>query len=206
MEQYDIYLRSPERRGRRKLKRTAGVVKPEAVSSESLEPKPPGSPHASKPHSSPHTLEEIANYLNAPNKLTRKSLNRSAPKGWYQPDPSPPMMAPADTFRTSWFVQEPYTSHSESRGELQRQFAISQRLKRKQQVGSPNPTEVGAYLGGLERIHDGDGWVDGFRLEVEKPLQRVYAQRMQRGGRGSIVTPEKPRKVRFASVVECAEF
>lgn len=97
-------------------------------------------------------------------------------------------------------------SHSESHGELQRQFAITQRLQRKCQIGSPNPVEVAAYLGGLERIHDGDGWVDGFRLEVEKPLQRVYAQRLQRGSRGSIVAPEKPKRVRFAPVVECFEF
>lgn len=96
--------------------------------------------------------------------------------------------------------------YSESRGELQRQFAISQRLQRKSQTGSPSPVEVGAYLGGLERIHDGDGWVDGFRLEVEKPLQQVFAQRLQRGSRGSVAIPEKSTKVRFASVVECIEF
>lgn len=100
-------------------------------------------------------------------------------------------------------MQEPHIPCSESPGELQRQFAISQRLQRKYQTGSPNPVEVGVYLGGLERIHDGDGWVDGFRLEVEKPLQRVYAQRLQRG---SFMIPEKSKKVRFASVVECFEF
>lgn len=175
-------------------------------SQESLERKSPGSLHTSKPPPPPYTVEEIANYLNAPNKLTRKSPNRSAPNGWYQPEAGSPMTAPAGSFHTSWFVQEPHPSHSESRGELQRQSAISKRLQRKHQIGSPNPAEVGAYLGGLERIHDGDGWVDGFRLEVEKPLQRVYAQRLQRGGRGSIMIPDKPRKVRFASVVECIEF
>lgn len=100
-------------------------------------------------------------------------------------------------------MQEPRTPYSESRGEFQRQVAISKRLQRKHQTGSPNPLEVGAYLGGLERIHDGDGWVDGFRLEVEKPLQRVYTQRLQRGG---FMIPEKPKKVRFAPVVECFEF
>lgn len=100
-------------------------------------------------------------------------------------------------------MQEPRTPYSESRGELQRQVAISQRLQRKCQTGSPNPVEVGAYLGGLDRIHDGDGWVDGFRLEVAKPLQRVCTQRLQRG---SLMVPEKSKKVRFASVVECFEF
>ena len=100
-------------------------------------------------------------------------------------------------------MQESHTPKSESRGEIQRQLAISKRLQRKHRTGSPNPVEVGAYLGALERIHDGDGWVDGFRLEVEKPLQRVYTQRLQRG---SFVIPEKSKKVRFAPVVECCEF
>lgn len=112
-------------------------------------------------------------------------------------------MAPAGSYHTSHFAQEYSTPFSESRGELQRQLAISQRLQRKCQSGSPNPVEAGAYLGGLERIHDGDGWVDGFRLQIEKPLQRVYTQPLQRG---SIMVPEKSKKVRFASVVECIEF
>jgi len=115
-------------------------------------------------------------------------------------------MAPAGSRQSAAHTQDSYTPYSESRGELQRQFAISQRLQRKYQSGAPSPAEVGAYLGGLERLHDGDGWIDGFRLEVEKPLQRVYAQRLQRGSRGSVMIPEKPKKVRFAPVVQCFEF
>jgi len=120
--------------------------------------------------------------------------------------PRTSLVAPAGSRRTSFISPESQTPYSESRGELQRQFAISKRLQRKHQPGSPNPTEVGAYLGGLERLHAEDGWVDGFRLEVEKPLQRVSAQRLQRGSRWSVMLPEKPKKVRFAPVVECFEF
>lgn len=166
------------------------------------EVKSPGNPHTSKPQSPPHTVEEIAGYLNAPNKLTRKPPTHCAPNGWYYPDVGSPLITPVGSLQT----QESLTPYSESRGELHRQFAISQRLQRKYQSGLPNPAEVGAYLGGLERLHDEDGWVDGFRFEVEKPLQRVYAQRLQRGSRGSFMIPEKPKKVRFASVVECFEF
>jgi len=116
-------------------------------------------------------------------------------------------MAPVGSRQSTTHAQDPRSSYSESRGELQRQSAISQRLQRKYQSGTPNPAEVGAYLGGLERLHDDeDGWIDGFRLEVEKPFQRVYAQRLQRGSWGSDMIPEKPKKVRFASVVECFEF
>lgn len=170
-----------------------------------FEVKSPGNSHTSKPHPPPYTVEDIANYLNAPKKLTRKS-NHSVSDGWYKPYASTPSTAPAGSRQTTPHTQESHTPYSESRGELQRQFAISQRLHYKHQPGSPNPTEVGAYLGGLERLHDEDGWVDGFRLQVEKPLQSVTAQRLQRGSRGSIVTPEKPKKVRFAPVVECFEF
>lgn len=172
-----------------------------------FEPRPPSNSRTSKPYSPPYSAGDTANYLNTPNKLTRKSSNYPVPSGWYQPNNvSSPAMAPAGSYNASYYVQEPHTSYSESPGELQRQFAISQRLQRKCQLGSPNPIEMGVYLGGLERSHEGDGWVDGFRLEVEKPLQRVYAQRLQRGSRCGPVVPEKPKKVRFASVVECVEF
>lgn len=171
-------------------------MRPEVIS--------PGNPHTSKPHPPPYTLEDLANYFNGPNKLIRKSSNQSVPNGWYQSSIGTPLMAPADSHPPT--TQESHTPYSESRGELQRQFAISQRLQRKHQSGTPDPVEVGAYLGGLERLHDEDGWVDGFRVEVEKPLQRVYAQRLQRVSRGSVMIPEKPKKVRFASVVECFEF
>lgn len=165
-----------------------------------------GYSHTLKPRPPPYTLVEITNQLNAPRKLTRKPPNYTVPNGWYQSNSDTSLAAPAgsrQTSSTSLVSQIPY---SESRGELQRQYAIGQRLLRKHQPGSPNPTEVGAYLGGLERLHDEDGWVDGFRLEVEKPLQRVYAQRLQGGNRGSVIRPEKPTKVRFAPVVECFEF
>ena len=115
-------------------------------------------------------------------------------------------MAPVGSRQSTTHAQDPRGSYSESRGELQRQSAISQRLQHKYQSGTPNPAEVGAYLGRLERLHGEDGWIDGFRLEVEKPFQRVYTQRLQRGSRGSVMIPEKPKKVRFASVVECFEF
>jgi len=168
----------------------------------------PGTPsHGYKPHPPPYTIEEIANQLNAPNKLTRKSPNRTVPNGWYQPNPGSPMTAPIGSRQISSIPHEPPIPYSESRGELQRQFDISQRLQRKHQPGSPNPLDVGAYLGGLERPRDEDGWVDGFRLEVEKPLRRVYAQRLQGGNRGSLIRQEeKPARVRFAPVVECFEF
>jgi len=197
-----IYPSSQEYRGQRKLKRAAGVVKTQGTV-DLFEPKSPGNSHTSKLRSPPYTIQEITDYLNAPNKLIRKSYNRSVPNGWYQPDASAPIIAPAGSCHTSYFTQKPHTPCSESRGEIQRRLAISQRLQRKCQAGSPNPVEVGTYLGGLERIHDGDGWVDGFRLEVEKPLQSVYTQRLQRGG---FIIPEKSKKVRFASVVECFEF
>lgn len=156
----------------------------------------PGTPsHAVNPLSPPYTLEQISNHLNAPNKLTRKPPNHTVSIGWYQLNPS--------ALSTS---HESHTPYSESRGELQRQFDISQRLQRKHHPGSPNPLEMGAYLGGLERLHDEDGWVDGFRLEVEKPLQRVSALRLQGGKRGSMIRPKKPARVRFAPVVECFEF
>jgi len=179
-----------------------GVQDPAEVSS----PLTPS--HGFKPHPPPYTLEEIANQLNAPNKLTRKSPNRdhSVPNGWYQSNLSTPLTAPAGSHQTPPTSPESPIPYSESRGELQRQFDISQRLQRKHQPGSPNPLEVGAYLGGLDRPHDEDGWVDGFRLEVEKPLQRVYAQRLQGGNRGSVIRPEKPTRVRFSPVVECFEF
>jgi len=170
------------------------------------EVKSPGNPHTSEPHPPPYTVQEIANYLNAPKKLTRKPTIHCAPNGWYYPDVGSPLTAPAGSLQTTAHTQESQTPYSESRGELERQFAISQRLQRKYQFGFPSPAEVGAYLGGLERLHDEDGWVDGFRVEVEKPLQRVYSQRLQRGSRGSVMIPEKPKKVRFASVVECVEF
>ena len=168
--------------------------------------KSPGNPHAVKSPRPAHTLDDISNRLNASNKLTRKSPDRDAPNGWYRPKANTVLTAPAGSRQKPSTTQDPYTPYSESRGELQRQFAISQRLQRKHQPGSPNPAEVGAYLGGLERLHDEDGWVDGFRLEVEKPLQRVYARRLQASGRESIIRPEKPTKVRFAPVVECFEF
>ena len=166
----------------------------------------PGGPHAPKPRPPSYTLEEISNYLNAPNKLTRKSSNQSVPNGRHQAGIATPLMAPAGSRQSTASTQDSTTPYSESRGELQRQIAISQRLQRKHQSGSPSPEEVGAYLGGLERVHDEDGWVDGFRLEVEKPFQGVYTQRLQRGSLGSATVPEKPKKVRFASVVERFEF
>lgn len=171
-----------------------------------LEVRLPGSPHISKLHPPPYTLKEISNHFNAPNKLTRKSSNQSIPTSYHQANVSASLMAPAGSRQSTTYTQDSRTPYSESRGEFQRQIAISQRLQRKYQSGTPNPAEVGAYLGGLERLHDEDGWVDGFRLEVEKPLQRVSAQRLQRGSRGSVMIPEKPKKVRFASVVECFEF
>lgn len=166
----------------------------------------PGTPsHGFKPHPPPYTIEEIANQLKAPNKLTRKSHNRTVPNGWYQPNPGSALTAPIGSHQTSP-TYDSSIPYSESRGELQRQFDISQRLQRKHQPGSPNPLDVGAYLGGLERPRDEDGWVDGFRLEVEKPLQRVYGQRLQGGNWGSAIRQEKPTRVRFAPVVECFEF
>ena len=172
-----------------------------------VEVESPGTPsHGFKPHPPPYTLEEIANQLNAPNKLIRKSHSRIVPNGWYQPNPSTSLAAPTGSHHKSPTSHDSTIPYSESRGELQRQFDISQRLQRKHQPGSPNPLEVGAYLGGLDRPHDQDGWVDGFRLEVEKPLQRVYAQRLQGGNRGSVILPEKPTRVRFAPVVQCFEF
>ena len=166
----------------------------------------PGTPsHGFKPHPPPYTIEEIANQLNAPNKLIRKSHNRTVSNGWYHPNPGSPLTAPVGSHHTLP-AYESSIPYSESRGELRRQFDISQRLQRKHQPGSPNPLDVGAYLGGLERPRDEDGWVDGFRLEVKKPLQRVYAQRLQGGNRGSLIRQEKPTRVRFAPVVECFEF
>ena len=166
----------------------------------------PGSPHTTKLRPPPYTLKEISNYVNAPKKLIRKSSSQSVLSGYHQADVGTPLMGPAGSRQSTTHTQDSRTPYSGSRGELQRQSAISQRLQRKYQSGTPSPAEVGAYLGGLERLHDEDGWVDGFRLEVEKPLQRVYAQRLQRGSRGSVMIPEKPKKVRFASVVECFEF
>lgn len=201
---YEIRPSSPERRGQRKLRRMSGVSRTQAITSL-FEPRSSSSPHGSKPHSSPYTLEEISNRLNAPNKLTRKSLDNPAPSRWYQTNSSSPVTHPG-SHHTSYSMKESHTTYSESYGELQRQFAISQRLQRKSQTGSPSPTDVGAYLGGLKPDHDGDGWVDGFRLDVEKPLRRVYAQRLQQGNRSDSMIPEKSKKVRFASVIECAEF
>ena len=166
----------------------------------------PGHSPALKPHPPPYTLEEITNRLNAPRKLTRKSSNYTVPNGRSRYNSDTSLMAPPGSRQISSTSLEPHIPYSESRGELQRQFAISQRLQRKHQPGSPNPAEVGAYLGGLERLHDEDGWVDGFRLEVEKPLQRVSAQRLQGDNRGSVIHPKKPTKVRFAPVVECFEY
>ena len=166
----------------------------------------PDSPRTSKSQPPPYTLEEISNYLNTPNKLTRKSSNQSVSNGRHQAGLSTSLTAPADSRQSTTSTQDSPTPYSESHGELQRQSAISQRLQRKRQSGTPSPTEVGAYLGGLERVHDEDGWVDGFRLEVEKPFQRVCAQRLQRGSWGSGTGSAKPKKVRFASVVERFEF
>jgi len=194
---YDIFERAQERREQRKLRRlslsdiqnSSGTKSP-----RNLLKRPP------------YTLEDITNRLNAPNKLTRRYSNYTLPNARHQPNAGTPLMASAGSRHTSSTFPEPRTPYSESRGELQRQFAISQRLLRKHQPGSPNPAEVGAYLGGLERLHAEDGWVDGFRLDVEKPLQRVSAQRLQRGSRLSMMPPERPKKVRFAPVVECIEF
>lgn len=145
-----------------------------------------------KSHPPPFTPAEPSNQAHLPIKLARKPFN-------YQLNPHSSLATPGPHEISD--THELHVPYSESRGELQRQFAVSQRPQQEYSSGPREVTEADAALGRFARLRHANIRVPGLRLQAEKLLQRVSAHRIQRICRGG-----SPKKVRFATVVEYFEF
>ena len=163
------------------------------------EVEPPGITQALKPHPPHYNPTEVPNpYL--PIKPVRNPANQHQPNSSYQLDPTP---AASHQISSTHEARIPY---SESRGELQRQFAVSQHLQHEYPIGPREFFEADAPLGRVGQFRDASVRAPSFRLHAVKLLQRVSAHRLQRIDRGNAAEVGRPKKVRFAPVVECFEF
>lgn len=169
------------------------------------EVEPPAPIRALKPHSPPHTPIQFFNQPHLPVKLALKPSNKPQSNRFHQVNHHPPLatpVAPHQIFAT----HEPRVPYSESRGELRRQFVVNQRPRHEYHIGSRESVEIDGFLGSYNQLSDANARVPGFRFHAEKLLQRVSVSPVQRIGRGSVTGPRRPKKVRFAPVVECFEF
>lgn len=167
----------------------------------------PGTAHTLKPRPQPSTPTKASNqtHLHLPIKLTRKPSNQPQPMRYHKLNPPSLLAAPVAPHQISTTRGSP-TPYSESRGELQRQFVVNQRLQRDYHIEPCDLVEADISLGKVGQSNDARIRVPGFRIHAEKLLQRVSALRVQRIGRGSVADLGRPKKVRFAPVVECFEF
>jgi hypothetical protein len=165
------------------------------------------SPEATRPlklHSPPYTPTYVSYQSPVPTKLTFQPANQHLSNGRYQPNCSSPTTTP-DSPHQITITRQARVPYSESRGELQRQFATTQRLL-EHHSGSANLAESGAYPSEVPRLSNANDRARRFRLHAEKLLQSFSARRVRRSSGRSAAYPEKQKKVRFAAAVECFEF
>ncbi|KAF9787789.1 hypothetical protein BJ322DRAFT_1018525 [Thelephora terrestris] len=197
----EVFRRAEVRGEQRRLRRLA-ALKARTAACNSYEVEPPSPTGGSQPQSPspPYTTSEVYNQRLKP---TSKASYQNEPKGDHTLSTNSPLTTPNLPHRTST-THDSHTPYSESRGELQRQFAISQRPL--QCPTEPlHSVERDAHLGGLGELGYEDVRAHGLRFHTDHP-GAVSESRAQTIGKGTATYPEKPKKVRFAAVVECFQF
>lgn len=201
----EISERARERTEQRRLRRIATFKIQATFNSYGVES--PGANRALKSHTPPlppDAPSEVPNQPHVPTKLTRTLSNRSRSNRNHQLHAGSPPTTLVVPRRAS-SAHELRIPYSESRGELQRQFAITQRLHYEHYLESQYPVEAVDYRGGRSQSGDAGIHVHGLRLRAEKLLQKVSAPRIPSDKR-NVAHLGKSKKVRFATVVECFEF
>ena len=168
---------------------------------DSYEVTPPVATRPLKPRPPPYTPTHVSYQSPVPTRLTSQPAYQHLSSGRYQPTPPTTPDSPYQITTT----RQPHVPYSESRGELQRQFATTQRIL-EHHSESANFAESGVYPGEVSRLSNANDRARRFRLHAEKLLQSFSARRVRRSSGGSVAYPEKQKRVRFAAAVECFEF
>lgn len=166
----------------------------------------PGTVRTPKPYPQLYTPTAVPNQSDPPSEITRKPSNQLRPDRSCQLNPHPPLVTPVSLYQTP-ATYGPRIPYSESRGELQRQFVVRQRLQHEGYIEPRELAEVeDTSFGRFTQFSNADLYAPSPRPRAEKLPWRVSYNRVERMCRGSVANLGGPKKVRFAPVVECLEY